>query len=301
MRRKAEKKAICLPYGRVARECNLADRSKLSVGAVRKRRRLRRAVGLMAASAALAANTPPSSGLEGFGRRVADAELGEMRGKFITPNTISHFGITMATDWQDSNGVTTSAVLIFSVDFISPGDFAEATPTVAVHWTRDCAGCADPAMDVASTSSAAGPSQVVAVGSLGSVDGVLQTQQIAGSDNRVVNGMRISVAPEGAESSAETLGLKEISQSEHQQFADGSELTFLVEDNGIGLSMADASGSSVVRQGVSGAMHRTVQSVLLNSNRNRISNDMSIAIGTSGFASDNSVQVQNTIATLSQL
>ena len=103
---------------------------------------------LLASSPALA-NSPMSSGLESFGAKVSDEQLSDMRGKFVRPENVSYFGISMATSWQNSDEVTTSAVLLFSVSFLHGANgLSGANPVVAVAWNRDCDSCGDPAMDV---------------------------------------------------------------------------------------------------------------------------------------------------------
>jgi hypothetical protein len=232
-----------------------------------------------------------NSGLEQLGAKISDEQLGEMRGKFIRPNNISYFGISMATSWQNSDQITTSAILLFSVGFVhGAGNLDGANPTIAVAWNRDCSGCADPTMDVAGFGPAAqsgylavtATSQLIPVGGLDSVHGAVQSQQIAGTDNRVTNAMQLAVVPASLAHQMDTSQLQAISQTTEQTFADGSSLGFLVSANQVGISMVGADGHSALRQGVDGALNQATQHVLLDDNFNSISNAMSITIGVEG-------------------
>lgn len=311
MRRDTTQDVICLPNGPVRRR---RGRSWLALGRCARRRRedrrtvlLRplRALGVVAIGAALTANAP-SSGLEGLGKRVADEELGDMRGKFVRPGNISYFGISMSMSWQNSDDVTTSAVLLFSIDFAGgANNIQAANPTIAIAWSRDCDGCADPAMDVIGFGPeaqdgyvAVSPSaQVLPVGGLDSMTGAVQSQQIAGSDNRVLNGMQIAILPAASAKQLGTSGLVEISQSTGETFGDGSSLEFVVGANEIGLAMANGDGN-LSRQGVNGLLGQASQHVLLNSSMNDIHNTMSITIGLNDLDQSGRLQVDNAMAAL---
>jgi hypothetical protein len=242
-------------------------------------------------SSTAVANPPMNSGLEQFGAKVSDQQLGDMRGKFVRPGNISYFGISMATSWQNSDQITTSAVLLFSVAFAhGAGDIDGATPMVAVAWNRDCGGCADPTMDVAGFGPAAqgsylavtNTSQLIPVGGLDSVHGAVQSQQIAGTDNRVTNAMQLAVVPASTAHQMDTSQLQALSQSTAENFADGSALGFIVSANQLGISMVNADGKSALRQGVDGTLNQASQHVLLGDNFNSISNAMTITIGIDG-------------------
>lgn len=300
MHRRSRPQVIRLPAGPVPRPSRLA---RLLPGPMaarlsprkRRRRRPQRGVMLLAATAAFmsstaVANPPMNSGLEQFGAKVSDEQLGDMRGKFVRPGNISYFGISMATSWQNSDQITTSAVLLFSVAFAHGAGGADANPMVAVAWNRDCSGCADPAMDVAGFGPAAqggylavtATSQLIPVGGLDSVHGAVQSQQIAGTDNRVTNAMQLAIVPSSTAHQMDTSQLHALSQSTAENFSDGSSLGFIVSANHLGISMAGADGHSALRQGVDGSLNQASQHVFLNDSFNSISNAMTITIGIDG-------------------
>lgn len=259
-------------------------------------------------SSPLFANAPPSSGLEALGQRVADEKLGEMRGKFVRSGDISYFGISMATSWQDANNITTSAILLFAVDFLPGGGFAGSSgnPVVAVAWNRDCAGCADPAMDVVGFGPAAengyvavtSSSEVLPVGGLNSVEGAVQSQQIAGLGNHATNAMQIAVVPTSAARQMGAAELQSLSQSSVETFADGSSLGFMVGANELGIAMSSADGRSSIRQSVSGTLNQAAQHVLLNDNLNSVHNSMTITVGVDSLAQADRVQIEGALSAM---
>lgn len=255
-----------------------------------------------AAAAAVAVATPaaaepvPASGLEGIGKPVSDAALGDMRGKFISPQNISYFGVQMQTSWQGPDGVTTHATLLFSVDFLNgAGNPDGATPVLMIGWTRE----GDPSMDVAGFGGdAAGDYIALPIGGLGTVQGAVQSQQIAGSDNIVRNDMRIAVVPASAIQAPDGSGLTLVTAGQNHQFADGDTVQFILDGNALGLALTDGATSDQVRQGFDGMLGQAAQHVLINSSNNAIHNGMGIVVGYDQLNEAGRVSLQNALSTL---
>ena len=280
-----------------------------SMGPRRRRRKfIRRATAALLMSSALLANAPPQSGLEGLGSRVSDDQLGDMRGKFVRPGNISYFGISMATSWQNSAQITTSAILLFSVEFLKgAGNLEGANPTVAIAWHRDCEACvADPAMDVAGFGSAAqngyaavaSSAQPIPMGGLDSVTGAVQSQQIAGIANTAQNAMQIVVVPAASAKQMNPSDLHAISQSTTQNFSDGRSVGFLIGNNSLGLTMANADGSSAIKQSVDGALNQAAQHVLLASDMNVVSSSMTISIGIDSLSQSERLRAESALGAM---
>ena len=148
----------------------------------------------------------PTSGLEGLGKPVSDEALSDMRGKYVAPSGIAYFGILMNSSWQGANGVTTDATLLFSINFQAAANgSSNGMPVVMISWSHACATCGDSSMDVTNFSPSSGNSYVavtnggsIPLGSLNTVNGVVQSQQIAGSDNQSRNAMSIEIVPAGS-------------------------------------------------------------------------------------------------------
>lgn len=269
--------------------------------------RLLRRLAACAAAAALVAGTPalaaPSSGLEGKGTRLSDAEMSEMRGKFFTPNQIQHFGIQMVTSWQGADGVTTEAILLFSVGFADGAtNLSGATPQLMIAFNRLCDGCGDSAMDVAGFGPDAEQGYVaigaggISIGALDTVNGAVQSQQIAGADNRVVNQMRIAVMPISAVRNGDVEGLTAISQGMTQSFADGDTIRFILEPGEIGMALAGGTGAESIHQTIRPA--QLAQHVLLNSDRNMVHNNVTVTVGLNDLVQSSQINLQNALSTM---
>jgi hypothetical protein len=255
---------------------------------------------LIASCGALAFAVPaaaamPSSGIEQAGHKVDDRALADMRGKFIAPGNISYFGIQMQSSWQRPDGVTTAATLLLNVDFAKAGTNGTPNVQLMVGWDRD----GDSQMDVAGFGPAAAGSFVtvpIAAGGLGTVQGAVQSQQIAGSDNRVANSMTIAIGPASAFPAPNTAGLTEVTTGQAHQFANGDSLQLVVDKSQVGIVMAG--GTDQVRQMVDGGIGQAAQIVLLNSSGNDVRNTMGITIGTAHLDQAKQVSVQGNLEAL---
>lgn len=218
--------------------------------------------------------------LAALGAPVADEELGEMRGKFITADAVSYFGISMLTSWQDSAGITTLARLAFSIDFLVPSGGGPAVPRLFVSWARE----GDPNMDVAGTSDgyvavATSPDQVIPIGALDTTAGAAQVNVIAGADNLSRNGMQIAIVPRSSLGEMNTQGMQEITSTLGMGFADGDGLQFRLGDNELALVMTGNNGSDSTLQSIGGELGRMLQQTMLNSDNNSVMNNASIVFG----------------------
>jgi hypothetical protein len=245
-------------------------------------RRIAAAASLACYASVLCGAGPPSSGLEGLGRVVADDELADMRGKFVQPSGVHFFGIEMLQTWQGPDGVTLQATLEFNVEFAGGAAVAAgATPRLQVGWSRSCNSCGDPSMDV-HTPGSDGPvtltqaSDALPLGDYVTVNGLVQSQQIAGSDNNVRNIMRVDVVPASATSRGPEGG-SDLDTSATQVLPDGAAIHFVVAKNELG--MAITRGGDIVRSGVGGPGSQAAQEVILQSSFNAIRNDIGITLG----------------------
>lgn len=211
-------------------------------------------------------------------KAVDDADLGEMRGKFVRPEAVSFFGITMLTSWQDESGVTTLARLVFNVDFLSPQN-GNPVPQLMIAWSRE----GDPAMDVAENHEGYAPylsaEQVLPIGGLGSFNGAAQANIIAGADNRVLNGLQIAIVPSSAVPAMSSGGLQPASGTTNLAFSDGDQLQFRVADNQVGIVMSGNNGLDSSMQLMGGDIGQALQQTILNSDQNNIANSSSIIFG----------------------
>ena len=222
----------------------------------------------------------PAIEIDEIGPPVPDAELAQIRGKFIKPDSISYFGISMITSWQDESGVTTVARLVFNVDFLENGSGGDPVPSLLIGWVRE----GDPSMDV--TQSHEGYTQVFAaqsvspVGGLGETSGAAQANIIAGADNSALNTMRIALVPHSELQQFRSDGLVPINATSVQSFADGDQLEFKLGANELGLFLTGNHGSDSSLQSVGGEFGNLMQQTVLNSNGNAVFNNAAVIIGT---------------------
>lgn len=233
------------------------------------------------------APAPPHSEIALYpvlGVPVPDHQLDAMRGRFISPDAISYFGISMLTSWQDENGITTAARLAFNVDFLSPAGSGSPVPRLLIGWERT----GDSAMDVAGVPDGyvavtLGPDQALggaeAAGALDTVGGAVQANVIAGADNVTRNSMQIAVVPRDALPTAGPQGLEAASGNTSVGFADGDQLQFRMEGNELGLVMTGGNGLDSTMQTVGGDLGQMLQQTMLQSDRNSVFNSSAIVFG----------------------
>lgn len=243
------------------------------------------------------ASTPDLSALEAA-QPVADAELADLRGKFITPDSVSFFGITMLTSWQDASGVTTLARLLFSVDFLPRGEGGAPVPQLMIGWSRE----GDPAMDVTDLHEGyvpyIPPQEVLGAGGLDDFSGAAQAHVIAGADNRALNGMQVMIVPSSAVPSLSESGLSPADGPADIAFADGDTLRFQVTDNQIGIVMTGNGGQDSASQLAGGDIGQLLQQTILSSNSNMIENRASVIFGVDALQNQQVVRVQEALSAM---
>jgi hypothetical protein len=221
--------------------------------------------------------------LESLGPPVDDQALSNIRGKFIRPESVSYFGISMITSWQDQHGVTTVARLVFNVNFLAT-DNGEIPGQMTIGWVRE----GDPAMDVSDSHTGYTPyfvvQQLLPVGALGDTRGAAQANVIAGADNAALNTMQIALVPASAVPQFAGNGMTPVTETTSLGFADGDALEFRLGTNEIGLALSGSNGADSTIQSVGGDFGRMLQQTVLNSDGNSVLNSTSIIIGTDQVA-----------------
>lgn len=237
---------------------------------------------LAIAPVALAAGPSPEAagaqGAAGLGTPITDQELAAIRGKFIRPDAISYFGISMLTSWQDESGITTVARLVFNVDFLNDRQ-GNPVPQLMVGWVRE----GDPAMDVTDSHTGYTPfitaQQVVPLGQLDTTQGAAQANVIAGADNVARNMMQVTLVPTSQIHEWDQSGLTAIGETTGITFADGDRIDFQLGINEFGLIMTDSDGNDFAIQNVGGEFGRVLQQTMINSDGNTVLNSSAIIIG----------------------
>lgn len=262
----------------------------------------------VAALAAVLGTAPPaiaaSPDLSALGdaRPLADDELAEMRGKFVTPQSVSFFGITMLTSWQDSSGVTTVARLLFSVDFLPRNGGGAPMPQLMIAWSRNGDPGSDPAMDATDMHAAyvpyIPPQDVLGVGGLAGFAGAAQAHVIAGADNRALNAMQVMIVPSSAVPGLAQGGMSAADGPVNIAFPDGDVIQFRAGDNQLGIVMAGNGRLDSTSQLVGGDVGQLLQQTLLASDSNMIENRASVIFGVDGLQNQQIVRMQEALSAM---
>ncbi|MXP15563.1 hypothetical protein GRI44_12455 [Altererythrobacter confluentis] len=258
------------------------------------------AVSLAAASPAEAQERAPydDAKLATIGAILPDPELADMRGKFMRQNNVSFFGISLLTSWQDAQGITTNARLVFNVDFLKLGTDGKPTPALMVGWQRE----GDPAMDVTDTHSGyvplMTPANVLPVGGIGTHQGAAQANVIAGANNLARNNMQIAIVPASAISALSMAGLQSADGTTNIGFADGDQLQFLAANNQIGIVMTGGDGLDSSLQSLGSDVGQMLQQTMLNTSGNSILNSASIILGADNFAQSRGVSLNSALSAM---
>lgn len=255
------------------------------------------ALACMLAAAPVAAGKPDLSALGGA-KPVADEELADMRGKFVTPQSVSFFGITMLTSWQDASGVTTLARLVFSVDFLPGSNGGAPVPQLMIAWSRE----GDPGMDVTDMHEGyvpyIPPQDAFGVGALETFSGAAQANVIAGADNRALNGMQVMIVPSSAVPALSQTGMSAAGGPVDIAFPDGDRLHFRMADNQLGIIMTGNGGLDSTSQLAGGDIGQLLQQTILGSDSNLIENRASVIFGVDALQNQQIVRAQEALSAM---
>ena len=255
-----------------------------------------------ALSAAPVLAASPDLSVLGNASPLADAELADMRGKFVTPQSVSYFGITMLTSWQDSSGVTTLARLLFSVDFLPRSDGGAPLPQLMIAWSRDGDLGGDPAMDATDMHAAyvpyVPPQDAFGVGGLATFSGAAQAHVIAGADNRAANAMQVMIVPSSAMPALSQGGMNAADGPVNIAFPDGDVIQFRAGQNQLGIIMSGNGRLDSTSQLVGGDIGQLLQQTMLASDSNVIENRASVIFGVDGLQNQQVVRIQEALSAM---
>lgn len=256
------------------------------------------ALAIVMGQPALSYASAPGSGLEALGTRVADEELGEIRGKFVGAGGIAYFSVEMRSSWTNAEGATVGGILTMSLDLRNAAnDLRSVLPVVMIGWSRDCANCGT---NTASTNALGGPAATMA-GGLGSVHGVVQTQQISGSDNTVQNGLRINVMPAHLVNASSPSGLTPATANTSHTLSNGSAVHFHITGSQLGLALQNGDQAGIVGQMVNSNQNQITQNVQLTGDFNTVQNSLGLTIGVDQMRQSEITNIQNSMSVLKGL
>ncbi|WP_146114555.1 hypothetical protein [Pseudomonas sp. MYb185] len=175
----------------------------------------------------VAFSLPTSAGSLFRAAELSDTELAQLRGRYVLPGRIIHFGVTMSSIWENSAGQSIGAGVSFQVD-------GQAQPSLHV---TDLSSMINDAGDGSVQRPGAG--QVIGGAGLTEVRGISQSVRSAGDFNDGLNNLEIVIS-HGGEGLASTPGA-----SPWEGTADfaGAAGNLLVSTQGGGLSIRIDAGT----------------------------------------------------------
>jgi hypothetical protein len=247
------------------------------------------AAGVCMAPAAAAPPVTAFGTVTGLGpeaRLVTEDELGEMRGKFIEPESVRFFGIQLSSAWQTADGSVLTATLEFESSF-NHGQPDPNTVSAAAEWNHACTGSCDPSVEIPNA-----PQDVTVVfGAIGAtglttVNGAVQSTQVSGHNNSVGNVMQVRIGDYNAASvgppDADAVAL---TASKSVRFDDNFVVKFQLTQNTVGLELRgpgpQQKADGLATQGVSGqpGVNQFDQHIALVGDANTIRNSLDVFVG----------------------
>lgn len=125
---------------------------------------------------------------------LSDVELSELRGRYVMPGRIIHFGVTMSSEWKNSTGQTLGAEVNLQVD-----NRAQPSLQITDLSSQSTGDHGAPALS--------GTGLVLGGGGLQEVSGISQSVRSAGDFNDALNNLEIVVSRDGQLASSGPAGL----------------------------------------------------------------------------------------------
>lgn len=219
-------------------------------------------------------------------RIVPDHELAEMHGRFVSAGSVTFFGLQLYTAWQTGDGQIMSTAMSLGVNFSGGGGGAPSDARVLAHFFREAeaepgAPPPEPLLPLPQSESFILAPDSAGAGGLEKVDGIVQSNQLAGNRNGSRNQIRIDVIPNpGAVGPLTPIGPLgepiEISETTVAVSENGTVQSAILEQDTLGVAI-EVPGHGAVLQRVRGSqMGQIAQHVRLTSSFNEIANLMQI-------------------------
>jgi len=213
------------------------------------------------------------------GRELADNELGDLRGKFVSGRDIVYFGVMMQTQWQTSSGYTHNMQMQMDINLAASAvDSNPFRPTLTINRSTNLG-------TVQSANTPVSRSENFGAGSLHTVSGVLQNIQAAGDDNTVANNISWEVTEQAAPAPPQPPppGLVTVTQSGNATLVNDAGVVsdVRIEPGSLGYTIQVPDTGRVTQLIRSGGSHGTgiFQSTQLSSDQSRISNSIQLSVG----------------------
>ncbi|WP_375738773.1 hypothetical protein [Pseudomonas boanensis] len=184
---------------------------------------------------------------------LSDAELAQLRGRYVLPDRIISFGVVMSSSWQNGSGQIVGAQVALNVAS------GQSQPSLTVNMINQAG---------AGGVVTAGTGQVIGGAGLNTVQGIVQSVRTAGDFNNGLNDVNVSVSTGGAlqatpvgqaftgsESFSNSAGAVQVST------ANGGLQIALQAANGQGISTQQIGGGGVAQHANIGGSLNTVRNL----------------------------------------
>lgn len=236
---------------------------------------------------------------------LSDAELAEMRGRFVSPEGVMFFGVEMQSQWITRKGDVLEARMDFTVDFSknqsnSPG--IQIRPTINIVQTGSPGQPS--AFKNPSQQEAVAPTTIQGSGVLDRTTGVGQLIQVTGDKNRIINDLQMSVVgardrpsdPPAASHGVNLPGTLSVASDS------GATAAVMVENNALGVSLA-IPGEGEIKQAIRAGDFGSgvLQQAQVMTDFNQIHNTISITMGSNALRDASSVNAAAALSSLRDL
>lgn len=218
---------------------------------------------------------------------ISDAELSDMRGRYVGTSEILYFGVEMYTQWQTQDGRTLNAGLNMAVD-------SQLRPTVTIVTQNT-----SPQGGVPAPQAAAGQNSISISNGISNVSGVGQSIQIGGDGNSIKNDLNMNIDLHASSSPIKSGATNGITlNGAGPTVIDNNNMTTTVTLGGNDLSMAiNVPGQGQVMQQLKSGSG-FLQSAQISGDLNRIHNTINVNAGLRAAAGMPTGGLQNSLDSL---
>ncbi|KRP58749.1 hypothetical protein [Pseudomonas trivialis] len=199
-----------------------------------------------------------------------DAEMADLRGRYVMPGRIVSFGIVMSSTWTNAAGatVTGSATMQVNASTVTPQFYVQISGNDGTGVSRQPEGTGT----------------VVGGAGLGSGQGVVQSVRAAGDGNAATNGVDINVSKNGlapanyAQSGQALLAGQPITGG-----TAAGQVTVSANNGGLQMALQASNNQGNVVQQIGAG--NVVQGTVIQGNGNAVSNltQLNVVMGNNGF------------------
>ncbi len=218
-------------------------------------------------------------------RELSDAELGNMRGRFVSNGTILYFSFSMSSDWRTSAGETLHAQADLNADVSSSEPKVSFQPTLTVV----------SAEDIQQAQQSGNTNTTIRNNAEDNGTGVSQIIQVGGDGNLAANRFEMEVSTRGPGTSSSSTGNGQTTLTT----TSGAQLSVQNQPGLLGISIDMADQGRITQQIIANRGLR--QSVQLNSNLQQVNNVTRLHVQIQQQTGPNIGQIQQTLSSIRDL